>query len=307
MRPWFHRFGVLLLATGLSGMALAHEGPEAEIEEITVEIARFGESAERLLQRAIEYRVLGRLKEAANDLQRAARLDSDRPGLRRELARVQEGQGQTNEALATVELGLGLKSIEPDERAALLALKAGLLADKGKQEPALGNWTEALRLQPENVDWHHSRSQLLREMGRHDERLKRLGEAVAATGSGMLEVERIDALLDAGRWTEALPRIESELASSRLRGSWLLRRGRALLGMSRADEARKDLEAAAAEIRARLGPGIREASLLAEVGLAEELLGHPEEAKRWYADALAAGAGKLVRERLEKLKAARRD
>lgn len=307
MRPRFHRFGVLLLATGLSGTALAHEGPEAEIEEITVEIARFGESAERLLQRAIEYRVLGRLKEAANDLQRAARLEPDRPGLRRELARVQEGQGQTDEALGTVELGLGLKSIEPEERASLLALKAGLLADKGKQEPALENWTEALRLQPGNVDWHHNRSQLLWEMGRHDERLKRLDEAVAATGSGMLEVERIDALLDAGRWTEALPRIESELASSRLRGSWLLRRGRALLGMSRADEARKDLEAAAAEIRARLGPGIREASLLAEVGLAEELLGHAEEARRWYADAVVAGAGKHVRARLEKLKAARKD
>lgn len=307
MRPRFHRFGVLLLAIGLSGTALAHEGPEAEIEEITVEIARFGESAERLLQRAIEYRVLGRLKEAANDLQRAARLEPDRPGLRRELARVQEGQGQTDEALATVELGLGLKSIEPEERASLLALKAGLLADKGKQEPALENWTEALRLQPGNVDWHHHRSQLLWEMGRHDERLKRLDEAVAATGSGMLEVERIDALLDAGRWTEALPRIESELASSRLRGSWLLRRGRALLGMSRADEARRDLEAAAAEIRARLGPGIREASLLAEVGLAEELLGHAEEARRWYADAVVAGAGKRVRARLEKLKAARKD
>jgi tetratricopeptide (TPR) repeat protein len=307
MRPWPQRLGTLLLLLALSGKGFAHEGPEAEIEEITVEIARFGESAERLLQRAIEYRVLGRLKEAANDLQRAARLESDRPGLRRELARVQEGQGQTNEALATVELGLGLKSIEPDERAALLAMKAGLFAAKGRSEPALENWTEALRLQPENVDWHHSRSQLLREMGRHEERLKRIDEAIAVTGSGMLEVERIDALLDAGRWTEALPRIESELASSRLRGSWLLRRGRALLGMSRADEARKDLEAASAEIRARLGPGIREASLLAEVGLAEELLGHVEEAKRWYADALAAGAGTYVRERLEKLKAARKD
>jgi len=164
-----------------------------------------------------------------------------------------------------------------------------------------------LRLQPGNVDWHHGRSQLLREMGRHDERLKRLDEAVSVTGSGMLEVERIDALLDAGRWSAALPRIDSELGASRLRGSWLLRRGRALLGLSRDAEARRDLEAASAEIRARLGPGIREASLLAEVGFAEELLGHPEEAKRWYGDALAAGAGSFVRERLEKLKAVRKD
>jgi tetratricopeptide (TPR) repeat protein len=307
MRPWPKRLGALALVSVLCGKGVAHEGPEAEIEEITVEIARFGESAERLLQRAIEYRVLGRLKEAANDLQRAARLETDRPGLRRELARVQEGLGQTNEALATTELGLNLKGIEPDERAALLALKAGLLAAKGKSGAALESWTEALRLQPENVDWHHSRSQLLRELARHDERLKRLDEAIATTGSGMLEVERIDALLDAGRWAEALPRIDFELDASRLRGSWLLRRGRALLGMSRESEARKDLEAASAEIRARLGPGIREASLLAEVGLAEELLGHVEEAKRWFGDALAAGAGSFVRERLEKLKAAKKD
>lgn len=293
-----------LLAALLAASALsAHEGPEAEIEEITVEIARFGETAERLLQRAIEYRVLGRLKEAAGDLERASRLEPDRSGLRRELARVQEGLGRTNEALATVEAALRLPGTDPDERGALESIRAGLLSDRGSLEPALAAWDRALDSQPENVDWQFRRSRLLRRMGRHEERLRRLDAAIAGTGSGMLEVERIDALLDAGRAADALPAVERELEAARLKGSWSLRRGRALLLLGRGDEARRDLESAATSIAARLGPGIREAALLAEVGHARELLGEPEEARRWYSDALDAGAGDWVRERLEAVKA----
>lgn len=297
------RFRILMALIAAMPL-LAHEGPEAEIEEITLEISRFGESAERLLQRAIEYRVLGRLKEAAGDLERASRLEPERPGLRRELARVQEGLGRTNEALATVEAALRLPGTDPDERGALDSIRAGLLSERGSLEPALAAWDRALESQPENVDWHFRRSRLLRRMGRHEERLRRLDQAIATTGSGMLDVERLDALLDAGKAAEALPAIETELEASRLKGSWWLRRGRALLLLGRREEAVRDLGSAATSIAARLGPGIREAALLAEVGQARELLGEPEEARRWYSDALDAGAGDWVRERLDAVKAA---
>ena len=53
---------------------LAHEGPEHEIEELSHRMALGGESADLLLERAIEYRTLGRWAEAATDLRRAARL-----------------------------------------------------------------------------------------------------------------------------------------------------------------------------------------------------------------------------------------
>ena len=42
----------------VSAPALAHEGPEHEIDELTERIKTEGESADLLLQRAIEYNVL---------------------------------------------------------------------------------------------------------------------------------------------------------------------------------------------------------------------------------------------------------
>ena len=44
--------------------AKAHEGPEHEIEELTGRMQKHGESADLLTERAVEYRVLGKLAEA---------------------------------------------------------------------------------------------------------------------------------------------------------------------------------------------------------------------------------------------------
>jgi len=292
---------VLFLAGGLS----AHEGPEQDIEDLTAQIATFGETAERLLERAIEYRVLGRLKEAMNDLERASKLEAGRTGLKRELARVQDGLGRTNEALSTVEAGLLIAGADPDEEASLRMLRGEFLAARGSPAKALEEFDSAIRLHHENAEWYLRRSVLHRALGKHDERLAGLEEGIRETGSGMLEIERIEALLDAARWETALGVITPELESSRLKASWRIRRARALLGLGRKPEAGPDLRAAIAEIEARLGPGIREPSLLADVGLAHELLGEADEAKRWYADALEAGAAGTVRARLDALKAAK--
>ena len=287
-----------------AGALLAHEGPEQDIEEITAEIATFGESAERLLQRAIEYRVLGRLKEAGNDLDRASRLEPARSGLKRELARVQDGMGRTNEALATVESGLRIADLDPDEEAALRMMRGDFLAARGSSAKALEEFGSAIRLRPDNGDWYLRRSALQRSLGQWEECLSGLEAGIRETGSGTLEIERVEVLLDAGRWEKALVLVEPELEASRLKASWRIRRARALLGLARKPEAIPDLRSALAEIDARLGPGIREASLMADAGLAHELLGERDEAKRWYADAVEAGAGGGVRSRLEALKAA---
>jgi len=78
-----------LAALSLCGsiQALAHEGPEHEIELLTEQMKKSGESPDLLAERAIEYRLLGKLPEAIGDLERAVVLDPNSVIVHRELAR----------------------------------------------------------------------------------------------------------------------------------------------------------------------------------------------------------------------------
>src|SRR5438309_2368434 len=101
-----------------SAIASAHEGPEHEIDELTERIKTEGESADLLLQRAIEYNVLRKGNEAVKDLERALDFDSHSPMILRELSRAYFSIGKTNEAFDTATRGI--KSAEEgDVRASL--------------------------------------------------------------------------------------------------------------------------------------------------------------------------------------------
>src|SRR5437667_9443236 len=82
----------------MSGVAIAHDGPEHEIDELTARIKAEGESADLLLQRAIEYNVLNNGAEAVKDLERALDYDSHSAAIQRELSRAYFSIGKTNEA-----------------------------------------------------------------------------------------------------------------------------------------------------------------------------------------------------------------
>ena len=65
---------VALAACGsvvMGAAVFAHDGPEHEIDELTARIKSEGESADLLLQRAIEWNVLNKTAEAIKDLERA--------------------------------------------------------------------------------------------------------------------------------------------------------------------------------------------------------------------------------------------
>src|SRR5215510_11584942 len=121
---WCVVIGVISVALCLT--ALPHDGPEHDIEELTERIAKEGESADLLLQRAIEYQVLGKFAEAAKDLERALQFDAHSATTQRELSRAYFAQGKTNEALQTVTRALKSASEGPD-RASLLIVRAEVL------------------------------------------------------------------------------------------------------------------------------------------------------------------------------------
>ena len=277
----------------------AHEGPEAEIEELTERIKINGETANVLAERAIEYRVLGKLAEATKDLERAVVLDPKSIGLCRELARVQFLGGKGGDAIATVTRGLALKADEPADQAALRMLRAEILRAQNDDKKALEDCDAALRLHHQNPEWYLLRSDLQRRLKMPKERVAGLEDGIKATGAGVLEIERIEALLDAAQFAAALPVIETELADSRIKSSWLIRRARARLGLGKKAEADDDLKAALKEIAGRLHPKTPDVPLLLDKALALDLLGEKKGALRAYEEARDKGATESVNEKIK--------
>lgn len=296
------RAAMMGLAAFMALMLSAHEGPEHEIEELTQRIAANGESADLLLERAIEYRVLGQLKEAMSDLERASKLEPGLALLQRELGRVQFTLGKTNDAMSTVNRAIKLPEIEPQERASLYILRAEFYQTRKEYPKALADCTEAIRLHPANADWYLQRSAVHKALDQPKERLAGIDEGIRETGAGVLDIERVEALLDSKQWNEALAKIEVELEASRLKASWLIRRARARTGLERKEDATADLKAALAEISDRMVPGSKDVSLLVDRAVTHELLGEKEEALNYYNSAQDAGAEEWVKAKIKTLK-----
>ena len=281
--------------------ANAHEGPEHEIEELTARMKLRGESADLLIERAIEYRVMGKLAEAVGDLERAAVLEPRSTAIRRELGRALFLSGKINEALSAATLGLTLKTDEPAELASLRMLRAEIFRSQNDNRKAVEDCDAALRLHKGNPEWYLLRSDVQRRLKMHKERVAGLDEGIRETGAGILEIERVEALLDAGQSNAALAIIERELADSRIKSSWLIRRARALLALGNTAGAGDNLRSALEEIGKRLNPKTPDVPLLMDKAAAHELLGEKKEALRVYEEARDKGAADTVNEKIKSL------
>ncbi len=269
-------------------LALAHDGPEHEIDELNERIKAEGESADLLLQRAIEYNVLGKANEAFKDLERALYFDVHSPLILRELSRAHLGFGRTNEALDAVNSGLK-HSAAGVEHASLLMVRAEVLRARKEPQKALEDADHAIREHPDNAGWYLARSQIHQSLGLKKERIKGLEDGVRETGSGLIDAEWIDALIDGGKGQQALARIETELQDARLQSTWLIRRAKVRLAQNKKDEAKSDLEAALTELNQRLGRSSSDPLLLMDRGHAYELLGRKDDAKKDYESARNKG------------------
>ena len=286
----------------MTGAARAHEGPEHEIDELTERLRDEGESADLLLQRAIEYNVMGKTAEAVKDLERALTFESHSAGIMRELSRAYFAAGKTNEAYDTATRGIKYAA-EGAERASLLMVRCDILRARKDYQKALDDADKAIREHPDNCEWYLSRSQLQQQLGQKKERIKGLEDGLKETGSGLLEGEWVDALIDGGKAEQALVKIESELEGARVQSTWLIRRARAFLALKKKGPAQEDLEAALFELNQRLGRGATDPLLLMDRGQAYELLGNKEEAKKDYESARDKGVqDEWLRERIRVLK-----
>ncbi len=293
----------LTLAASLCLSAMAHETAEHEVDELTEQIRKHGESEDLLVQRAIEYRLLGKNEEAVADLKRALKLKPLSTPAHRELSRAYTALGKGGEAFKTVNRGLAAAR-DAAERSTLLVLRAEMHRAANGLKEALDDVQTAIAGFPGNVDWYLLRSDVQGLLKRHEQRIAGLEEAIRETGSGLLDGEMVDAFIDAGRHAAALAKIEPELKSARLRSTWLVRRARVYLATGKRAEGRSDLTAAVAELNRRINPLAPDPSLLADRGLAHELLGDQESACKDYELARAKGhADEWLAEHLRALKA----
>jgi tetratricopeptide (TPR) repeat protein len=294
------------LATVLPPMAAGHDSPEHVIEMLTARMETVGERADLLSRRATEYRALGNLSAAARDLNRAIKLQPDDLSALIDLSRVQLAQGRRRQALATTDRALKMVSDEPG-RAPLRMIRAEIYGEGGESEKALAECDLALRYATgTELDWYLTRSQIQCHLRRFNEAVAGLKQGFELTGSAVLEVECIDALIDAGRFGEALEKIEPALADSRWQSSWLLRRARVRLGSGEISGAHADLLAAIRELNQRLQTPTPDAMLLADRGLAYALSGDVAMAKRDLTAAKKSGADAGTLRRLEVAVAAQR-
>jgi len=303
VRPLTLTLVIALLCSPISTLpALAHEGPEHEIEELTEEIKKLGESPGLLVERAIEYRVLGKYTEASRDLERAARLDPNSTHAYREWSQVLFLSGKVQEAIDTLSRALLVPHLEPAEKAGLLASRAEWLKSKKDYPKALVDCDQAILLYAENPDWNLLRSDLHRRLKLSKERISGVEQGIRLTGAATLHIERVEAWIDDRQFDLALKTIESELASSRLQSSWLIRRAQARLGLGQKPEAHQDLRTALAEIATRLNLSHPDVPLVLDNAVAHELLDELTEARRYYELALEHSADDDLRDKLKSLK-----
>jgi len=290
---------LLLTLVWLPLRLLAHDSPEHVIEWLTARIDTTGKRPDLLWRRATEYRALGRLAAAGSDLKQAIQLEPGFLPALTDLSRVQLAQGKRRQALHTINRALGLVREAP-EQAPLRMIRAEIFSALGQFEPALAECESALQHSSgTELDWYLTRSQLQCRLGKFKEAVAGLQQGFAQTGSAVLEVESIDAMIEAGLCTEALQKIEPLLAECRWRSSWLIRRARVHLGLGAVARADDDLLEAIRELNQRLSGPHPDSGLLAERGLAFALLGDAPLAKRDLSAAKKFGADPWVLRRLE--------
>jgi len=255
-----------------AGLVSGHESPQHEIDALTAQMAASGRTAELLRKRAIEWRALGNWNEASIDLQEAVSISPDSVPLLCELAQVEAAAGRPGPAVMALDQALALAS--QADRGALYMSRAEIFEQKGNYDRALADCSRAFSNALPAIDWYLTRGRLQARAGQWRECASGLQQGFEATGSIVLEIEWIEALIDAGEFDRALQRIKPYAERGRWKSAWLIRRARAQISKGDIRQAQGDLEKARAELTLRLMSGRPEMSLLMERGLVEALLGN---------------------------------
>ena len=270
---------ILCLLLLLAARLWAHHEAAITIAELTEQISRTP-LPELYYQRGVEVFNLQDYPKARADFDQALKLRPDYLPAKRYLAIITAQEGNIDQALGIIQSAM---VAAPEEHQFLIPgchqLEAELLLKSNRLEPALKAVQEALKATVPDLASVRLEAHILRQLGRGSEAVDVLKAAWEKSRAVILRNEWLDALIDLGRADEALPVIEKELAESRIRSSWLIRRARIFLKTNRAKEAQADLQEAIDELTPRLATTPPPALLLCDRGLAYALLGQKAAAQ----------------------------
>lgn len=293
----------VLLTAAAASRTWADPGHEITVADLTAQIAKTPEIPELYFQRAWNYREMGKPAEALADFSKTLSLNPAFLPASRELARDEAANGKLPEAIDR--LRKAIAAAPPSQSFHIPGCEsvlADLLLKNGKNEEALQAAEDGLRRSPDLLlDLCLLRAEAQRRLGRHDDRIRDLTQAMGKIRSFVLKEKWYDALIDAGRGSEILPEIEEELANTRYQASWLIRRARIRQLNSDRPGAETDLHAALTEIESRLRPQNPDLSLLCERGTVHALLGDRPAAQKDLDSARAQGASQWMTLLLETL------
>lgn len=252
-----------------------HTDINETIKALTAKI-KAGPTAELYYQRATEYRALREKAHTLEDLRSALRLSPKHRASR--IALIGE-LGKGDEAL-TLAKQLLVDSGKPTQQVESSYLLANVYHLRGNHIEALGICEDLQNRSGKRsteIDLLHT--DILLTLKRPVDATEVLKKGWLRTKSIVLRNNWIDTSLTAGQTEEVLPLIEKEIASSRFRSSWLIRRARARLIDNQHKFANADLRAALREITPRINPERPDLTLIADRGLALALLGKTNEAR----------------------------
>lgn len=277
------KLGLGFLATAIITLSLshswAHDSPVHHVDSLTREMRVHGATAERLYRRAIEYRSLGKWSRYEGDLEEALRISPEYVPVRLELAKRRLSQGALAES-RTLIMPL-LASSDRQLRAVAFATRAEVDAAEQHWAQAVEALDVALAIRRE-VEWYLLRAKAQQQVYATDRLLAGLREGYAETESPLLlralcdqliEVRLDDPHVDGPRChREAMQIIEDELATSRFRSGWLIRRAKLRLLQDDPAGVERDLQAAIAELQTRIGTHQPDPELVKELAEARSLV-----------------------------------
>lgn len=294
-----HVFSFLFFVA-MGSLVTSHHDTKVLIENLTKRIDSGESTAENYYKRAIEYRVLGQIKEAEKDLKMALKRNANFTVARREMTRILSKKGNHKRAILCAEKVI-INALTKREKSSAMILLAEVLSNAGEPSEAIKYSSSAFELNPNGkIEWYLLHARLLREIKRDDERPKILHTGYQTTGSIVLRNVWIDSLLECQQYETALPIIEKELLENRLKSSWKIRRAKAYIGTGKINAAMNDLRTCIKELNQRIHPRNPDMTLIADRGLAHALLGNMNTAKNDLAHLVQIGADKWVTASLEK-------
>jgi tetratricopeptide (TPR) repeat protein len=271
------RWMICAAVCAMTTIVCGHDSPEHEIEALTRKMEAKGATAELLARRATEWRALRNYKEAAADLERAVRLKSNSVPLVVEYARVEMDRGNVCAAANVTDHGLKIAR-GGAERASLHMLRAEIAERRGLHAAALEECEKGLKAAEPQLEGYLMRTRLQQRLEKFTAAAQGLKEAYEKSGSVVLEIEWIEAMIDAGECDAALERIGKYAARARWKAAWLIREARAEQGLGRNVE--EKLQRALKELEGRLEGGKADLSLMRDRAMANLLSGKRDEAAR---------------------------